>query len=134
MPWTPTVALTSPGLTFSTDFPITAGAFQPSLAGREAKADDFCYQDQSRRGRGIALSGNERKDPSALVPAPDVTSSTRIMFSFGLTGLKDSWDGVRDAQGELGKARTLGTRFAWAAQSPATQRQRGFANLSLRER
>lgn len=49
-------------------------------------------------------------------------------------GWKDSWDGVRDAQGELGKARTLGTRFAWAAQSPATQRQRGFANLSLRER
>ncbi|HSH60942.1 MAG TPA: SBBP repeat-containing protein, partial [Acidimicrobiales bacterium] len=29
------------GFTFSTDFPITAGAFQVSLAGREAKADVF---------------------------------------------------------------------------------------------
>jgi hypothetical protein len=29
------------GITYSTDFPITAGAFQVSLAGREAKADVF---------------------------------------------------------------------------------------------
>ncbi len=29
------------GITYSTDFPITAGAFQPSLAGREGKADVF---------------------------------------------------------------------------------------------